>query len=459
MTAVIIDNSTLSAVQRLAGTIPAPNSYDAQGDYSALENLFVHLLFFDDYYFVDDYKEEFRSARMKEFSFIHPIPPSSFPYSEIEALAVAKTKQLILDIRGGKQTDGLLKEFLEEINLHVACAWHMQSSDYFLTLKILSDEPDTLAARYKYSPLTAMIFQQLSHDASNHVPPNLIGSDGQAIASKENRGDRSYVVGSELRHFSNSLNWLARRTAFFAFLSAHFDAAMSLHPIRHNFLARWSSKGAILTSSSVWRRKLGDFFGSKSAEAVNAINASTDAIEIGADLPLFAAWAVGVKGNVRDALSFIVEISQRPQTIALRKHFDEIDARRSGGDIAQHKRAINDLRAAIELEARKLVEKCGGSNASSVPSISINAPLLPVPGLSFSTKADAGNLKIKFGPARRARTLLRNVVKDVIGFEELGKVRGALLRNVRRSEEHSIPALRIEEKRYFGRGSSWKEPM
>jgi hypothetical protein len=149
MAAVIIDNATLSAVQRLTGTAPAPSSYDAQGDYSALENLFLHLLFFDDFYFVDDYKDEFRSARAREFDFAHPIPPASLPYSEVEETSVTMTKQLILDIRGGKQANGLLKEFLEEIDLHLTCAWHMQSSDYFLTLKILADEPDTWSARYK----------------------------------------------------------------------------------------------------------------------------------------------------------------------------------------------------------------------------------------------------------------------------------------------------------------------
>src|SRR5581483_11550706 len=192
MAAVIIDNASLSAVQRLTGTAPAPNSYDAQGDYSALENLFLHLILFDDYYFVDDYKEEHRLGRASEFSFAHPIPQSSFPYGAVEAAAIQRTKQLILDIRAGKQEEGLLKDFLEEIELHVAAAWHMQSSDYFLTLKILANEPDTSAARYKYSPLTAMIFQQLS-GKSEVAPPTLIGSDGGNIPQKQEVSNRSYI--------------------------------------------------------------------------------------------------------------------------------------------------------------------------------------------------------------------------------------------------------------------------
>jgi hypothetical protein len=293
MVAVIIDNATLSAAQRLTGTAPAPNSYDAQGDYSALENLFSNLLFFDDYFFVDDYKDEFRAARAQEFDFAHPIPLTSFPYSEVESVSVKMTKELILDIRGGKQADGLLREFLEEIDLYVTCAWHMQSSNYFLTLKILADEPDDWAARYKYSRLTSMIFQQLSGDNSNEASLNLIDSDGKHIPTRQDVGGRAYVIGGELRHFSNCLNWLARRTAFYTLLSAHFDSGISLHPIRHNFFSRWSVKEGILTSSPVWRRNLAEFFGTRSTEAVNAINASTEGVEIGTRLPLLAAWAIG----------------------------------------------------------------------------------------------------------------------------------------------------------------------
>jgi hypothetical protein len=192
---------------------------------------------------------------------------------------------------------------------------------------------------------------------------------------------------------------------------------------------------------------------------VNAINASTEATEIGANLPLFAAWAVGSRGNVRDALSFILEMSQKPEAIGLRRHFTEIDRLREGGDIAMHKKAINGLRAAIESEAQKLTNKYASSTARSVPSISMNAQLLPIPGISFGTRADVGNLRLKFGSARHVRALLRNVVTDVIGFDALGSVRGALLRNVKRSDKFTMPALRIEERRYFGRGSDWKEPM
>lgn len=441
------------------GSAPAPNSYDPQGDYSALESFFSHMIFYDDYYFIDDYKEQFRESRRADFNFIHPIPQRCVPYEELEKLSIDRTKQFILDIRGGRQAEGLLKDFLEAMELHVTCAWHMQSSDFFLTLKLLADEPDTWDERYKYSPLTAMIFQQLSGTAANFDSPNMVASDGQSIPEREKQGDRVYAMGPEIRHFSNSLNWLARRTVFYSILSAHFDSAMALHPIRHNFFARWTLNDSITESSTVWRHQLSDFFGKKSLEAINTINASTEAIEIGTLLPMFAAWAVGTRGNVRDAVSFIVEVAQKPEAIAVRQLLREIDDLRKSGDILKHKRAVNSLRAAIEAEATKITDRHSGSKLRTIPSVSISAQLLPHPSLSAGTRFDLPDFKLKFGRARYVRTLLRNVVTDVLNFDDLGEVRAALLRQVKRSKDFSLPALRLEERRYFGRSSGWKEPM
>lgn len=60
----MIDNSTLTAVQRLTGKIPVYNRYSLDGDILAFEMLIQTILFFDDIYYVDDYKEKFRAERV-----------------------------------------------------------------------------------------------------------------------------------------------------------------------------------------------------------------------------------------------------------------------------------------------------------------------------------------------------------------------------------------------------------
>jgi len=159
---IIVDNSTLSSIQRITGQIQVPQNYSIEGDYSAFENFLCSLMFYDNFYFIDDYKEEHRKERLSQFSYIRPISISSFPYSELEKHSVDITDHLLLDIRGGKVSRSALTEFLEVMGLHLTCAWQMQSSDFFLTLKVLSDSPDYDEERYKYSPLTSMIFNQIN---------------------------------------------------------------------------------------------------------------------------------------------------------------------------------------------------------------------------------------------------------------------------------------------------------
>ncbi len=69
----IIDNSTLTAVQRLMGQIDVKNYYCLDGDILALETLIQAILFNDELYFVDDYKEKYRDDRNKTFSFLYTL--------------------------------------------------------------------------------------------------------------------------------------------------------------------------------------------------------------------------------------------------------------------------------------------------------------------------------------------------------------------------------------------------
>ena len=459
MSTVLIDNSTLTAVQRLTGNAPAPRSYDPQGDYAAFEALASTLLFYDDFYFVDDYKEDFRAQRAEQFRFARAIPIEAFPYDAATATAHRLTEDLLLDIRAGRMEPGIIKQFLESIGLHLTAAWQMQSSDYFLTLKVLADEPNNWDNRFKYSPLSALIFDQtLGREAeASDKALKLIASDGAEIGEKE-EGGRTYKVGADIIEFAASLNWMTWRTAFYALTSAHFGSASCLHPIRHNFLNRWSLHDGVINSSEAWRQRLASFFGTQAREAVNAINAVADATEVGAELPLFAAWAVGRAGNVSSAIDFLLEIRVTADAIGLRQKLQEIEAIREARSDPNWKRELNRLAQAIQAEATALARKYG-AEIGTAPTVSINAELAPIPSLGISREIELGNLGLRFGSARRVRGLFRNVVNDIAGYDNLGVVRNALMRQVKRTYARTIPALPIEERRYAGRESDWKKIM
>ena len=73
MRKALVDNATLTAVQRLNGDILVKNKYDLDGDILAMEGLLQAILFFDEIYFLDDYKPEYQESRHQYFPGMIPI--------------------------------------------------------------------------------------------------------------------------------------------------------------------------------------------------------------------------------------------------------------------------------------------------------------------------------------------------------------------------------------------------
>ena len=67
---ILIDNATLSGVERITGISKTLNLNNISNDILCLEKLVTSILFSDELIGVDDYKDEFRSGRLKNFDFI-----------------------------------------------------------------------------------------------------------------------------------------------------------------------------------------------------------------------------------------------------------------------------------------------------------------------------------------------------------------------------------------------------
>lgn len=67
---IVIDNATLSGVERLTGASQTLNLNYIDNDILCLEKLVTAILFSDSLFAVDDYKSDFRAQRLKNFEFI-----------------------------------------------------------------------------------------------------------------------------------------------------------------------------------------------------------------------------------------------------------------------------------------------------------------------------------------------------------------------------------------------------
>ncbi len=70
MSYALVDNASLTSVQRLLGRIETRGTDSIDGDIAAFEHLVQALLFYQDVVCIDDYKPEYRLSREREFSFI-----------------------------------------------------------------------------------------------------------------------------------------------------------------------------------------------------------------------------------------------------------------------------------------------------------------------------------------------------------------------------------------------------
>jgi len=75
---VLIDNSTVTAVDRIMGNVPLNSYYQVDGNIAALESFIQAILFSDDVLCVDDYRSDLTLDRKNRYPFIHWISRQAF---------------------------------------------------------------------------------------------------------------------------------------------------------------------------------------------------------------------------------------------------------------------------------------------------------------------------------------------------------------------------------------------
>lgn len=137
MSYALIDNASLTAVERTLGDILVKNPDTINGDLVAFENLIQAILFYDTLICVDNYKKEYRDKRIAKFDFIKFVSESDFQLSELDQLAQVESRQITSEIRGGEFVDDDFRQLVEMLKLNMICTWDLRSSVYYLTMKML----------------------------------------------------------------------------------------------------------------------------------------------------------------------------------------------------------------------------------------------------------------------------------------------------------------------------------
>ncbi|MCX6952406.1 MAG: hypothetical protein NTV51_09605 [Verrucomicrobia bacterium] len=471
MSYALIDNATLTAVQRLTGDIELRTKDSVDCDIVAIENLVEACLFYDEVICVDDYKEQYRAARKNAFPFIRFIAPSDYDLSKIDGWVQAEVAKSIPKIHGGEFADANFRRFLELLKMNVVCTWDISSSVYYLTLKALG-QPQGSDAQ-KYSDYVAAIFSELSDNSATNGP---LRSDVELVDSRGNPITAGYRIpgakwgdgtqggmSSGLRYFVASLNWLAYKTIYYAACARFFWADVFLHPIRHAFLSNYMERvGAydyVLARSLL--TKMNQSFDAEFVSIASGGNGSVTAF----GFPFFAAWIVRQCGSPKRIMATAIEMRNaaefreaRDQLKAIRIHYDEKDevaaskmAQKITRDFSKLVLDIREKYGVITAQGASLTGliKCYNGAASfkgwpKLPELDIRVPLP-----AFMRKSRDGGVVAAY----------RNLSNDIDSVWRLGEVRDVLGSAVRLKEDVRAMRLGVEAPKFRRAHSPFKSPM
>jgi hypothetical protein len=133
---ILVDNATLSGVERLTGESQTLNLNNIDNDILCLEKLITAILFSDAIVGVDDYKDTFRSQRLKKFDFINFLSIEAETYNALAGDAADFARSMVFSFDGSKPA-GDVVSFFESLRIDPQLRWDIFVSSEYLTLSAL----------------------------------------------------------------------------------------------------------------------------------------------------------------------------------------------------------------------------------------------------------------------------------------------------------------------------------
>lgn len=466
MSYALIDNASLTAVERAVGRVVVKNPDTINGDLVAFENLIQAILFYDDLICIDNYKEEHREARIKEFDFIRFLSPNSYGLDQLNTLSQKQARSIQPEIRGGEFVDDDFRSFVDLLKLNMICTWDMRSSVYYLTMKMLG-QPNTPEYE-KYSSLSSAIFNELSDANSTRgywsTNATLISSNGHVHTPKEfeKQVDGLGGVTRPLEMFIASLNWLAFKTIYYSIAAKHLKADSFIHPIRHAYQLHWMKKtGAFGHDFSA---KILSSLSKKISTSVSEVVDHGRSATVSMDIPIFSAWLAQESGGVQNSIDAALEIKKTNHFLVARETLREIKISYDEYGLSKGNAKTTKLLSELDKISGDLKRAYGVPSSQGIQGSffikTINSltspfgiPALPEKEFAMSTPDFMKNKKTK-----AFSTIFKDIANELTSIERLGGHRD-LLASRFEIDDGYYTAPKTEDPKFRRASSSWKRPM
>ncbi len=468
----LIDNSTLTGIQRLLGEIPVKNKTIIDNDIIAFENYIQAILFYDNIICIDDYKEQYRSSRINYFPDIRFISKDLFDYYSFLNISNEVTKDISLEIRGGKITDKDFKDYFDRLHMTFQFTWDMSSSEFFLTQKMLLG--NSILDHEQFNVLHSLLFKENNeqYEVAAQLPektPLLFDSKGNQIILNPKTGKLNSSVGDGLspqfKALVSSLNWMSQRTAFYVLVAEYLYADLFIQPIRQSFLQN-------IIKRTYPNYKLGvfsdfrDSINNQSKETVKHILSNSDNFGISVDIPLFSAYFASKTRNPQNIIAAAYEERDKLCFQEARIKLRELNLLLDEGKRGKFIRDINLLTTSINENFKSIESKYGLGNKQGFATSQLKFLFSFIPSIEKINIPKVLDVRIKelefmkhIVPRKGFNAVYRNVIEDLVTFDSLGKYKDILISKVSYHKDATSYEIKTEDPKYVRASSYWKKPM
>ena len=324
---ILVDNATLSGVERITGVSQTANLNNIDNDILCLEKLVTAILFSDSLLGVDDYKAEYRSSRLQRFSFVDFLKLGDQAYSDLASESAAFARSMSFNFQGSKPA-GDVVSFFEALRISPQLRWDIFVSSEYLTLSYLVG--DAKHTNYERSIDSAF--------RNEVVDGQMVGASNRSKISVTDRPDIQDVkdlvkaLSSANPHFAGSdgksaleriifgYGWTAERSHFYNAVAQIYGADAYLSPLRDAFCescCRLDYPGQI--------QSLIESLKSKANEALISILEPSGRAKFVMRLPFFTAYLISNTENASQCIDLALSMRNKQEFRDCRSIFHNLD--------------------------------------------------------------------------------------------------------------------------------------
>lgn len=465
----IIDNSTLTAVQRLMGEIPIKNKNTIDGDILALETFVQAVLFYDDVFYINDYKPQYKANREKYFKYIYPIEFEKTDYDKILKETQRCTNDFVPTVSKRSFDNKSLKDFFNILKMNITFTWDLSSSVYYLKHKILQEHCGVDIP--KYSKLADMIFSQFKNgeptEEMGYKRPKIYDSNGEFVSEgyvviDESGSGQEALVAKQTNLFLAGLSWMDFRTTFYTLVAEQLGVDLTLHPIRNTYQITLLEKYSNRPQNS---RTILDTINQKAYETFRAINLPTQPILIATCLPMFSVWLAN-KFGLDNFIDNLYALKGEKEFMRARDILNNLDAIQKENH-SKYVKETNKLLCDFEKQMENLMERYGvvqnfiNPTSSFIKAYNIasafSAELPTIPNINSCIKKP-GMLEKTHNYSGFGATF-KAIIDDLTSIEKLGKYHDILTSKVVLDRDARYYNIKSENASYANAKSYWKIPL